>query len=650
METLATGESFLFESFRFDRRGLFRRDERELFVPVAIGSRALDVFRVLVTAEGDLVGKDEIMAAFWPGTVVEDNNLTVQISTLRRILDQGRAGGSCIQTVAGRGYRFVPLITRCAVGTDQHPRGLSRTAVEPSVTLANARSPAASAIPARRAPGAWMRRRAALALLALVCAAVAITIAIVQWSRPTTPNSNSGPAIIVMPFRNQGDRAAQARIGEAVAERIAVELARLPATRIVGQNTAAADTNRSMDSRWLYRELRVSYAVDGSVTSAGGEMRVEAALVDTNADAVRWSDHFDLAGGASPELADKMVSLIIRPLVRVLEQEEANRATAKDPAEQTSDDLVWRGAAAFDRPLSQANRGEARELLEKALILNPRNVWALSRLAHVDITDVMNYPGPEDEAKLARAEQLLNAATSIGRNDMTRYARCMLLRLQARFDEAISICGEVIGNLLTRAFVYKEIGLDYLFLGQLEQAASAFETADHLSRGDVRNSQLLRGGGVPHLLHGHNWQWLRGGSVSYLLSGRYQEAIDWLRQASDTVPGPVVDGARVLLAAAYALSGRQQEAAETLAELRTRSPEILNNPDKLSAAIYLRSGTALAPRLQPIIEALRSAGLSEAMGTALLDRANGSTGKRSASISAPLDVTLGPSAKDRTGD
>jgi hypothetical protein len=65
-------------------------------------------------------------------------------------------------------------------------------------------------------------------------------------------------------------------------------------------------------------------------------------------------------------------------------------------------------------------------LFEKALMLDPRNVWALSRLAHVDITDVMNDPGPADEAKLARAEQLLNAAASIGRSDMTRYVRCML--------------------------------------------------------------------------------------------------------------------------------------------------------------------------------------------------------------------------------
>ena len=111
METLAAGEIFLFEDFRLDRRGLLRSDERGVFAPVAIGSRAFDVLRVLITAQGELVSKDEIMTAVWPGTVVEDNNLTVQISTLRRILDQSREG-SCIQTVAGRGYRFVTAVTR----------------------------------------------------------------------------------------------------------------------------------------------------------------------------------------------------------------------------------------------------------------------------------------------------------------------------------------------------------------------------------------------------------------------------------------------------------------------------------------------------------------------------------------------------------
>src|SRR5437660_12004218 len=77
------------------------------FVPLKIGSRAEDILRVLVERAGELVSKDEIIAKVWPGTTVEESNLTVQISTLRRSLDEKPAAASYIQTVPGRGYRFV---------------------------------------------------------------------------------------------------------------------------------------------------------------------------------------------------------------------------------------------------------------------------------------------------------------------------------------------------------------------------------------------------------------------------------------------------------------------------------------------------------------------------------------------------------------
>src|SRR5271165_1802861 len=114
MEALASSEGFLFENFRLDRHGggLLRRDESGAFVPVQIGSRGLDILGVLIARPGEVVSKDEIIAAVWPGTVVEDSNLTVQISALRRILDRDRAQGSCIQTVPGRGYRLAAAVAQ----------------------------------------------------------------------------------------------------------------------------------------------------------------------------------------------------------------------------------------------------------------------------------------------------------------------------------------------------------------------------------------------------------------------------------------------------------------------------------------------------------------------------------------------------------
>jgi predicted ATPase/DNA-binding winged helix-turn-helix (wHTH) protein len=73
-----------------------------------LGGRAFDVLMVLIAARGELVGKDEILSRVWPGAVVEENNLQVQISALRKALGEDR---DVIKTISGRGYRFVAKIT-----------------------------------------------------------------------------------------------------------------------------------------------------------------------------------------------------------------------------------------------------------------------------------------------------------------------------------------------------------------------------------------------------------------------------------------------------------------------------------------------------------------------------------------------------------
>src|SRR5205814_7945089 len=111
----ATPDISLFADFRLDRRGgaLYRRDEQGVFTLLAIGRRALDILGLLIERPGDLVSRGEIIEAVWHGRAVEDSNLNVQIAALRRILDRDREQGSCIQTVSGRGYRFVTPVARC---------------------------------------------------------------------------------------------------------------------------------------------------------------------------------------------------------------------------------------------------------------------------------------------------------------------------------------------------------------------------------------------------------------------------------------------------------------------------------------------------------------------------------------------------------
>jgi TolB-like protein len=99
-------EEVRFGRFRFD---LERRELARDGVAVRLGSRALEVLAVLGAARGDVVTKDELLARVWPGTVVEENNLQVQVSALRKALDDDKSGQSYLVTVPGRGYRLIGL-------------------------------------------------------------------------------------------------------------------------------------------------------------------------------------------------------------------------------------------------------------------------------------------------------------------------------------------------------------------------------------------------------------------------------------------------------------------------------------------------------------------------------------------------------------
>src|SRR6516165_466628 len=138
MDALTGGDLLLFEGFRLDRqaRALCRRDAAGEFVQIAVGSCAFDVLDVLVGRTGDLVSRDEFMAAVWPATAVEDGNLNTQIAALRRVLDEGRADGSCIQTIPGRGYRFTAPVMRVAADASSlQPSGPPPLPDKPSIAV-----------------------------------------------------------------------------------------------------------------------------------------------------------------------------------------------------------------------------------------------------------------------------------------------------------------------------------------------------------------------------------------------------------------------------------------------------------------------------------------------------------------------------------
>ena len=104
-----SGDAISFGPFRLlaAQRLLLDGDE-----PVRLGSRAFDILAAMVERAGEVVGKEELIARAWPQTFVEESNLKIQVSALRRALGDGQNGNRYVVTVPGRGYNFVAPVRR----------------------------------------------------------------------------------------------------------------------------------------------------------------------------------------------------------------------------------------------------------------------------------------------------------------------------------------------------------------------------------------------------------------------------------------------------------------------------------------------------------------------------------------------------------
>src|SRR5713226_8548435 len=103
------GQAISFGPFRlFAEQRLLLEGDR----PVRLGSRAFDILAALVERPGEVVGKEQLITRAWPQTVVEDSNLKIQMSALRRDLGDDLACNRYVLTVTGRGYNFVAPVRR----------------------------------------------------------------------------------------------------------------------------------------------------------------------------------------------------------------------------------------------------------------------------------------------------------------------------------------------------------------------------------------------------------------------------------------------------------------------------------------------------------------------------------------------------------
>jgi TolB-like protein/DNA-binding winged helix-turn-helix (wHTH) protein/Tfp pilus assembly protein PilF len=595
MDALSASAVFVFEGFRLDRRGLFRRDGNGALNPVEIGSRALAVLRVLLERPGDLVSRDEIMAAAWPETVVEDNNLTVQVSALRRVLDPDRAQGSCIQTVAGRGYRFVAPVTRVEPATAVISELHSCSGRHGSVA-GNWQSGDSSALiqidTTPRVPMSGTRHRlwggAMVAVIGALALAAVVEIGI--WRAPWSGEADRAPrlSIVVLPFANLATDPDQQYFSDGVTEDLTLDLSRIEDMFVISRNTAFTYRNKQVDTKQIGRELGVRYVLEGSVQRSSNQLRVTAQLIDAETDAHLWAERFDREPGDLFALQNDITTRIASALGVELIAREATRPNDNPGAL----DYILRGRAAGAKGPARENTAQAISLFEHALALDPQSVEAQSRLAAALTVRVIIGMSETSAADIIRANGLVGQALAASpRNWFAHWVKGQVLRAQHRCEDAIPEYETALALNRNAVVAFSSLSWCKLYAGSIEEVIPLQEQAIRLSPRDPAISFFYGAIGFVHLLQ-----------------SRIDGAILWLEKARSALPGMP----HPYLAAAYGLKGETERASAELAEARRLSSDGRYSSIARERADGPISGYWGVPKIRALVEATYFAGLRKA--------------------------------------
>ena len=275
--------------------GRFRMDltRRILLVdgePVALHARAFDILEYLVACRDRAVTRDEISLHVWRGIVVGENNLSVQMSTLRRVLAR-HGGDNLIVTIPHRGYQFIDSAPAPAAFTPPPPPA----AREPDPNEAGTR-PTADRTPRRLA---W--RWPAMGVAALVVLTVATVLAWraglpARLPEASTIGQHFDPpphSVAVLAFTNLSGDPAQEYLSDGLSEELIKSLSQIRQVQVTARTSSFFFKGKPATIRDIAEALNVASVVEGSVRRQGNHLRIEARLTDARTGFELWSQPFD---------------------------------------------------------------------------------------------------------------------------------------------------------------------------------------------------------------------------------------------------------------------------------------------------------------------------------------------------------------------
>lgn len=418
---------FVFGPFVLDpARGTLARDG----APVPVGRRGMLVLQALLEANGEVVDKARLIDLAWPGLVVEESNLSVQIAALRKLMGPAPDGADWILTVPRLGYR----LAGSAFSLD-----------------AAAREPA-------------------------------------DRSASCAPGQGRRPSVAVLPFANLSAEPEQEYFADGITDDVIAALTRFRWFFVAGRSPSYAYKARRVDAKQAGRELGVRYLVHGHVRKVGERVRISVELIDAASGHCVWADHYDFelidVFAVQDQIAQRVAGSIEPEL---LKSETGTVAARSRGGTVTGWDLVARGCWYFHQ-VTQPTHLHARELFRQARQIDPELPEAHIWLARVD-AGMLAFRWAPDEAEIRREgmQAALDAVRMDEKSCYAHYSLAIVSVMSDALDLAIRAGEKAVELSPSFALGHLVLGMARLYSGDAGGAQAPLRQGLELNRHDPHN-------------------------------------------------------------------------------------------------------------------------------------------------------------------
>lgn len=452
--------------------------------PIPLTPKSFDILVTLIERNGQLVTKDELMRKIWPDSFVEEANLTVNVSALRKALGDTPEHQQYIETVPKLGYRFTRRVTTRSENPPSFLPSASRSAhVSPP--------PEASAVGKLSALPKPDLDRPTHRLLALSMLAVGVVVVLsVVWLLRRSPSparvASEPRRLAILPFQNIKQDATNDFLGYSLADAVITRLGNVQALRVRPSYAVEKYRDQVVEISKVASDLDVDTLLTGSFIREGDDLRITCQLIDVKTRNLLWKGAFDFRYQKLLTVQDQVSGQIIQGLELNLSSSEAARLKSDEPASPLAYEYYLRGIDLYARNEFPV----AIDMLEKSATLDPNYAltWAyLGRSYTASASFELQGRDSYHKAQTAFDRALALQPAQID----TRVYLANFLTDTGRVEDAVPLLRESLKTNSNHAELHWELGYAYRFAGLLKQSVEECERARQLDPGVKINSSAL---------------------------------------------------------------------------------------------------------------------------------------------------------------